>query len=175
MDRRAVSPVIGVVVVVAVTVILASTVGAFVFGYTDVVGDTAPQADFTFDWEENTRTLTIEHAAGDSFTDGNTERLHVLIEDEDETGKNDYFRASEDWANASNGAFPVSAGDTFVITGEMGGGDLDVEASGTNVGDPPGVDQVYEPEVGDVVEVYWYGEDQSYVVAEYTIPAGEDP
>lgn len=173
MDDRAVSPVIGVVLVVAVTVILASTVGAFAFGYTDITGGTAPQADFTFDWDQNERTLTIEHAAGDGFTAENTDRLHVVIVDEDDTGQNDYLRASEDWATPSNGRFPVSAGDTFVITGEKGGGDLDVEQSGTNVDDAD--DQTHEPEIGDVVEVYWYGDDQSFVVAEYTIPAGEDP
>jgi flagellin-like protein len=173
MNDRAVSPVIGVVIVVAVTVILASTVGAFVFGYTDIVSDTAPQADFTFDWDQNPRTLTIEHAAGDEYTARNTDRLHVVITDEDETGQNDYLRASDDWANASNGAFPVSSGDTFVITGEQGGGDLDVEVAGTNSEDFD--DEIHEPEVGDVVKVYWYGDDQSFVVAKYTIPAGEDP
>jgi hypothetical protein len=99
--------------------------------------------------------------------------LHVVITDEDETGQNDYLRASDDWANASNGAFPVSSGDTFVITGEQGGGDLDVEVAGTNSEDFD--DEIHEPEVGDVVKVYWYGDDQSFVVAKYTIPAGEDP
>jgi flagellin-like protein len=45
---RAVSPVVGVAILVGITVILASVVGAFVFGLVDI-GESPPDASFTFD------------------------------------------------------------------------------------------------------------------------------
>jgi flagellin-like protein len=169
---RGVSSVIAVVMMVAIAVIVASVASAFVLGYTDLIRDPAPQASFTFDWEESTRTLTIEHAAGDAFTAKNTERLEVVITDEDETGQNDYLEARGDWASRAGGGFDITADDQFVITGEAGGGDLDVELVGTDVSD---ASQTHEPEIGDEVRVVWYGPDgRSFDVARYTIPAGED-
>ena len=48
-DDRAVSPVIGVILMVAITVILAAVIGTFVLGLGDQLGDTAPQASFDID------------------------------------------------------------------------------------------------------------------------------
>ncbi|WP_080506008.1 type IV pilin [Halorubrum sp. BV1] len=48
-DDRAVSPVIGVILMVAITVILAAVIGTFVLGLGDQLGDTAPQASFEVD------------------------------------------------------------------------------------------------------------------------------
>jgi flagellin-like protein len=48
-DDRAVSPVIGVILMVAITVILAAVIGTFVLGLGDQLGDTAPQASFSDD------------------------------------------------------------------------------------------------------------------------------
>ena len=48
-DDRAVSPVIGVILMVAITVILAAVIGTFVLGLGDQLGDSAPQASFTVD------------------------------------------------------------------------------------------------------------------------------
>ncbi len=45
--ERAVSPVIGVILMVAITVILAAVIGTFVLGLGDQLGDTAPQASFS--------------------------------------------------------------------------------------------------------------------------------
>jgi flagellin-like protein len=48
-EDRAVSPVIGVILMVAITVILAAVIGTFVLGLGDQLGDTAPQASFDVD------------------------------------------------------------------------------------------------------------------------------
>jgi len=48
-DDRAVSPVIGVILMVAITVILAAVIGTFVLGLGDQLGDSAPQASFSTD------------------------------------------------------------------------------------------------------------------------------
>ncbi|MEF8869094.1 MAG: type IV pilin N-terminal domain-containing protein, partial [Haloarculaceae archaeon] len=45
-DDDAVSPVIGVILMVAITVILAAVIGTFVLGLGDQVQSTAPQASF---------------------------------------------------------------------------------------------------------------------------------
>src|SRR6056297_2318869 len=52
-DDRAVSPVIGVILMVAITVILAAVIGTFVLGLGDQLGDTAPQASFTIEQVDN--------------------------------------------------------------------------------------------------------------------------
>jgi flagellin-like protein len=173
MARRAVSPVIGNVLIVAVVVILATVVSVFALGLVDDLDNTAPTASFEFDWEKSTRTLTIAHEGGDEFTAGNTDRLEVFIRDDDDTGGNDFLVARGDWATQSGG-FPVNAGDTFTITGESGGGDLDVEQAGTNVANP--ASETHEPEVDDTVRILWYGPEgqESFVIAEYVIKTGED-
>ena len=52
-EDRAVSPVIGVILMVAITVILAAVIGTFVLGLGDQVSDNAPQASFSFDFSSN--------------------------------------------------------------------------------------------------------------------------
>ena len=64
-DNRAVSPVIGVILMVAITVILAAVIGTFVLGMSDQVGDTAPQASFGFDADSaGNSSVTITHEQG---------------------------------------------------------------------------------------------------------------
>ena len=63
-DERGVSPVIGVILMVAITVILAAVIAAFVLG----IGDTdepAPTSDFDFDTSEEQITFSLQ--TGDSF------------------------------------------------------------------------------------------------------------
>jgi len=67
-DQKAVSPVIGVILMVAITVILAAVIGTFVLGLGDQVSKSAPQAS-----------LQAEDAADSSTIDeGNTENLIEL-------------------------------------------------------------------------------------------------
>ncbi|MFC7068112.1 type IV pilin N-terminal domain-containing protein [Halobaculum lipolyticum] len=51
-DDRAVSPVIGVILMVAITVILAAVIGSFVLGLGNSVQQTAPNANFQFDYTD---------------------------------------------------------------------------------------------------------------------------
>ena len=66
-DEKAVSPVIGVILMVAITVILAAVIGTFVLGLGDQVSSTAPQATFDFNFEDPD-TLVITHEGGDRLT-----------------------------------------------------------------------------------------------------------
>ena len=65
LNSRAVSPVIGVILMVAVTVILASVVSTLVLGMGSDVEST-PQASFGFD-SDGAGTVTITHTGGESL------------------------------------------------------------------------------------------------------------
>ena len=71
-DSRAVSPVIGVILMVAITVILAAVIGTFVLGLGDQV-ESAPQASFNFDLDEDANEIQISHRGGDSIDVSNIE------------------------------------------------------------------------------------------------------
>ena len=64
-EERAVSPVIGVILMVAITVILAAVIGTFVLGLGESVQST-PQAKFAFDYQNDD--VTITHEGGDAIS-----------------------------------------------------------------------------------------------------------
>jgi FlaG/FlaF family flagellin (archaellin) len=76
-DDDAVSPVIVVILVAAITVILAAVIGTFVLGLGDQVSNTAPNASFSFDYEaggsgtcagpRTGNALDVTHARGDQM------------------------------------------------------------------------------------------------------------
>jgi flagellin-like protein len=65
-EDRAVSPVIGVILMVAITVILAAVIGTFVLGLGDQVSESAPQAQFTFDYDGSDK-VNFTHDGGDAI------------------------------------------------------------------------------------------------------------
>ena len=66
-SERAVSPVIGVILMVAITVILAAVIGVFVLGLGDELGDgAAPQATVSFG-ESDEGNVTLTHQGGDTL------------------------------------------------------------------------------------------------------------
>jgi flagellin-like protein len=65
-DDSAVSPVIGVILMVAITVILAAVIGSFVLNLGGSLQQSAPQASFGFDYNSTTN-VTITHESGDSI------------------------------------------------------------------------------------------------------------
>jgi flagellin-like protein len=74
-DDEAVSPVIGVILMVAITVILAAVIGTFVLGIGSSQGK-APQASFDYSNESGsggTHALLITHASGDNIDPTNVE------------------------------------------------------------------------------------------------------
>lgn len=112
VDDRAVSPVIGVVLMVAITVVLATVVGAFVLG----VGqeDPIPQATFEFDTydddgDDDPDAVIVTHESGDSF-EKNTLRV----------------RAGGDTAVWDEG---VSSGEDFVVADSGGATGITVDAT----------------------------------------------
>jgi len=69
-DDDAVSPVIGVILMVAITVILAAVIATFVLGLGDQVSDSSPQASFSFDYDGSSD-LTITHDGGQGIDSSN--------------------------------------------------------------------------------------------------------
>jgi len=69
-NKRAVSPVIGVILMVAITVILAAVVGASVLGFGSQLSNTPPQVSFEFSYSDgiNSKNVTILHGGGDTLT-----------------------------------------------------------------------------------------------------------
>jgi len=80
-DERAASPVIGVVLLVGITVILAAVVGTFAFGVANDLDDSAPQASFEIT-ESNTSTVEVLKQGGGPV---NGENIVVYV-DGDKSG-----------------------------------------------------------------------------------------
>ena len=66
-DDDAVSPVIGVILMVAITVILAAVIAAFVLGLGDS-DEVGPSVSFNYNYDSGDEQLTITVQSGDSFT-----------------------------------------------------------------------------------------------------------
>ena len=101
-DDDAVSPVIGVILMVAITVILAAVIGTFVLGLGDRVGNDAPSASFSF--ENSSDKVKITHEGGD-------------VIQEDLTVK--YNGASETWSGSPS----VSVGSSYTTATTVTSGD----------------------------------------------------
>ena len=117
-DEDAVSPVIGVILMVAVTVILAAVIGAFVLDL-GAGQEVAPQA--TYDWSQENdpndgELMTLSHTGGDSIASGN---IGVEMTDgfPGGTAVVNNPEAMSDWASGDD----VSAGDeiTFGTSGTV--------------------------------------------------------
>ena len=120
-DDDAVSPVIGVILMVAITVILAAVIGTFVLGLGDQVQSTAPQASFNFDYQNNTGAnsdvLQVTHDGGDAIP---SSELNASV-----SGATDDSGSSVTFGQGSDGDLFDSGGDvTAGTTDSIDGGDV---------------------------------------------------
>jgi len=65
-DDRGVSPVIGVILMVAITVILAAVIGTFVLGLGDSL-EQAPQAQLDAEYDSSADEIVVNHNGGDAL------------------------------------------------------------------------------------------------------------
>jgi flagellin-like protein len=117
-DEDAVSPVIGVILMVAITVILAAVIGTFVLGLGDQVQSSAPNANFQFEYGEfdsgsSGDEVQVTHNGGQDVA---YERVSVQVGSSSTTN----------WGSAlstSGSDSTISTGDTatFDIDGASGG------------------------------------------------------
>ncbi|MDB2293679.1 type IV pilin N-terminal domain-containing protein [Halorubrum ezzemoulense] len=76
-SERAVSPVIGVILMVAITVILAAVIGTFVLGLGDQIGEAQPTAQLSLESQDlDNNQVTIVHNGGDEL---NGDDLSVTV------------------------------------------------------------------------------------------------
>ena len=111
-DDDAVSPVIGVILMVAITVILAAVIASFVLGLGDTT-NTTPQASFDFDYDASTHTVTVTHQSGDTL-----DKDLVTV-----TGGNATESWSSDITSGSSVDVDVTPGDTIRVVWEADSGD----------------------------------------------------
>ncbi|MFC6955449.1 type IV pilin N-terminal domain-containing protein [Halorubellus litoreus] len=117
-DEDAVSPVIGVILMVAITVILAAVIGAFVLG----IGgsqEQVPQASISFEYDGGStsgfgdsgddESVTISHDGGDSIPTGT---LTVNIEGNDATTSNGPAAG----VSVSSPSDPWTAGSSYTLS-----------------------------------------------------------
>ncbi|EMA01070.1 hypothetical protein C437_19787 [Haloarcula vallismortis ATCC 29715] len=135
-DDDAVSPVIGVILMVAITVILAAVIATFVLGLGDQVSNTAPQASFSTDYDSGNDWVEFTHDGGDSIKASN---LYFR-------GDIDNSAASGDDAdvksNNKNWAGDVSGDSSKVVAGDR----VTVSTDGT---DGFTINLVYQSATGD--------------------------
>ena len=122
-DDRGVSPVIGVILMVAITVILAAVIGTFVLGLGDSIGDNQPTAQLGVDFDQNVEddelNITIEHNGGDTI-DSEALRVVVTGPDEQRAETDDVFAdrfsvGDEETANIFGGGDTIDDGDDVRI------------------------------------------------------------
>jgi len=153
-DDDAVSPVIGVILMVAITVILAAVIASFVLGLGQSATNTNPQASFSWDYEADDSVggadadgiLTVSHDGGDSVKE--TE-LFIRGDFGGSTG----VAQADSWENYVAGEkFGTSTTLVFASTasGEVGGNSAVVSGDRVEfvVGSDYELDVVYESTEG---------------------------
>lgn len=131
---RGVSEVIAVVLMVAITIVVAALVGGFVFGL-DNNSSPSPATTFTISYDEVNDKLTIQHETGDQIFPG---ELHIRGDCDGCDQSVD--QAWVDYTNAPasgsiDGKSAVASGDSLTLTGVNSAYDIVV---------------VWQPEKGDV-------------------------
>lgn len=76
-DEEAVSPVIAVILLIAITIVLGGVIGVFVFGVTDGFADSPPNTGVSFEYVEDENDLSITHAGGKLLMTSNTGVMRV--------------------------------------------------------------------------------------------------
>lgn len=119
-DDRAVSPVIGVILMVAITVILAAVIGAFVFGLGDQIQETAPNTQVSITEINEGENVTFAHNGGGTFNEDNTEEIRVTSGGDEVQSfsmtdfADNQFRAG-DQETTDEGGGQINSGDTVRV------------------------------------------------------------
>jgi len=177
-DDSAVSPVISVILMVAITVILAAVVATFALSIGDSTTDTAPQATFTFGFEDNTSynpsnggpgtpytadRLTITHDGGDTIASSDIAvRTYgdgfKYIEDNGDLGGANY-RSRRTFAEMGSSSDVAAGTSVTVTTIQQDADDPNRDVTSLNRQE---IYVVYEPPASDESATlgYWAGPDE---------------
>ncbi|MFC7202376.1 type IV pilin [Haloferax namakaokahaiae] len=120
-DEDAVSPVIGVILMVAITVILAAVIGTFVLGLGDQVSTTAPQASFGFDYDDaGNGNLTVTHESGTSIASSQVNVTSSEAINSSTAGAGVTAAQSLSWEDLSGSSADISAGSSITVHTDSG-------------------------------------------------------
>lgn len=146
-EEDAVSPVIGVILMVAVTVILSAAVGAFVLDIGSAVTEQRPSAVFKFSSNISSGTpdsLNVTHGGGDTVDSGT---LRVVVDGtvawEGGSGQNGYAVVRSDWSG------DIDSGATLILADAQSGSP--------------------DMNVGDTVQLVWQKNGQSSILSTWTV------
>ncbi|TYL37583.1 type IV pilin [Natronococcus pandeyae] len=150
-DERAVSPVIGVILMVAITVILAAVIAAFVLDMGDL-NESAPNAQY--DWESNgdNTVVTVTHTSGEDIDLSN-----IVIRVTGEAGTDSAEFDSTDF----------TAGDEITFENDAGNDELSVSGDASL---PAGEDlhsAVTDTDEIEEVVFTWESDGSSSIIADY--------
>ena len=156
---RGVSPVIGVILMVAITVILAAVIGSFVLG---IGGDqeTTPSATFELDADSEADNVTLRKTSGQDLA---VDDLTVIVEntsDDDviryelaEDGDVDTFRTADTGtANVTDGGEEFVLQDEVLASEDNGVGAVDGAGFDVESGTDYRVTVVHQPSEGTIVD-----------------------
>ena len=142
-EDDAVSSVLGVVLMVAVTIVLAAVIGTFVLGIGQDLTDPSPQVTFEYGMDVNedpgeNSSVVILHTSGDQFDSGDVE---VTIGGDlayvNGQARDPPYTANRNWP------LQVTSGDR-----------LELEDSGSEI------------ETGDMVRIYWVSGEHAAIIGE---------
>ena len=152
-DDDAVSPVIGVILMVAITVILAAVIASFVLGLGQDATNTNPQASFSWDYDADSVSgdrdgyVTISHDGGDSVKEN-----EIFVRGDFGDDGSGGVASPKVWEDYSQG--DTANGNTVVLavtaSGEVGGNSAVVSGDRIElaVGSDYELDVVYEAQEG---------------------------
>ena len=177
-DNRAVSPVIGVILMVAITIILAAVIGTFVFDLgEDLRADEASPAfaidadvpnEFAYDDADGELFIVISHESGDIVE---TDEINIMIRDENRVPVSN-FSAENGWKDDVNDGEP---GLEVTLDGENPTGEQYSVGSAflVEVIDDDELDEEIEPGAEYTIEVIHYPSDTA-VSATSLMPPDDD-
>jgi flagellin-like protein len=145
-DDDAVSPVIGVILMVAITVILAAVIASFVLGLGDQAQQATPQASFSWDFDESVGNpdygvAKITHDGGDTIN-GN----ELYVRGENIASNSNHGISSSDYdLDADTSGDPTFGNSNTVGVTEVSAG----TSMGVAVTDAYDLRVVYETQEGD--------------------------
>lgn len=155
-DMDAVSPVIGVILMVAITVIMAAAVGTFVLGQSEELGDSPPTVQFDFDAQEE-GDYHIYHASGDVFW---SERVNITY-----TDINGDFQES---------TWEILQSDNTGVPNKVPTGKPEAQMATTSSMDfsEGSVSDVDQPGAGETIRIIWTSENgqDSAVIGRHQVP-----
>ena len=161
---RGMSTVVGAILVVGITVVLAAIIGGFVFGIGDDLSNTQPQAQITFDYDSTNDELVIIHDGGETINNQNTGSIELA--GDIPSGMQDSFSYTDSASSGTELAGGKNSGDVILssessASNSNGVGNLEAGSSG-----------VADLDGGDTIQLVWVSNDgsQSNQLGSFTVP-----